>query len=127
MASRAEAPARRGVIACLATALALPPLFLATLYGFAARARLALGRWPAPHHPDPKDLGFDLHHGAVLVALLAMLASPLALLTVAALRPLRPCEARYVQRAGTAFATLFVLAIAFTRADPWRVLAWLMD
>jgi hypothetical protein len=31
-------------------------------YSFVLRAYFALGRWPVYDQPDPKDLGFDLHH-----------------------------------------------------------------
>jgi len=35
--------------------------------GFVLRARVALGRWPAPNRPDPADLGFGVHHMALLL------------------------------------------------------------
>ena len=44
---------------------------LISLYLFAYRARLVLGYWPAPHQPDPKNLGFDLHHLQVWIGLLS--------------------------------------------------------
>jgi len=62
----------------LACAL-IPVAGLVMLYSFAVRARLALGEWPLPYSPDPKDLGFAIHHGAVAVLLTAAIASPIAL------------------------------------------------
>ena len=122
--STTEQPVRRGVRVCLA----LPPLFLVSLYGLYLRARLALGVWPRPYHPDPKDLAFYGEH-AFLVhgSAIAMLLSPLAFLVVQSFRPFAPRERRVVRRTGAAFAVLYVLTIVFARADPWHVLTWFLD
>ena|SRR5687767_8524602 len=44
---------------------------LLSLYLFAYRARLALGYWPDPHRPEPKSLGFDLHHLQIGIGLMS--------------------------------------------------------
>ena len=56
----------------------VPVAGLVLLYSFAVRARLALGKWPLPYSPDPKNLGFAIHDGAVAVLLTAAIASPIA-------------------------------------------------
>jgi hypothetical protein len=63
----------------------------------------------------------------VSITAIQMLTSPLALLAVVLFRPLTRREHVVVQRAGVAFATLYVLTIAFVRADPFRVLSWFLD
>jgi hypothetical protein len=118
---------RPGVRACLVLAIALPPLFVATLYAFYFRAWLVLGHAPWPYHPDPKSFPFQGHRWLVLITAIQMLISPLALLAVVLFRPLTRREHVVVQRVGVAFATLYVLTIAFVRADPFRVLEWFLD
>lgn len=115
------------MLVCLGFALALPLIFLLALYGYYVRARLVLGVWPYPYHPDPKSLGFVVHHVLVPLSAVQMLISPLALLGVIAFRPLTAHERSIVQRVGVAFATLYVLTIALVRADPGRVLEWFLD
>jgi hypothetical protein len=45
---------------------------------FVLRARLSLGYWPTPYHPDPKDLNFVVHHYLLLGTLpLSLIAGPL--------------------------------------------------
>jgi hypothetical protein len=116
---------RKPVTVCLAAALTLPLTFPIALYSFALRARLALGYWPSPYRPDPKDLGFDIHSYVVIASILLMLLSPLALLAVVAFRPLSARERRYVQRIGVPFATLYVLTIVFARSS--TTLTWFVD
>jgi hypothetical protein len=63
----------------------------------------------------------------VLLTAIQMLLSPLSLLGVVLFRPLTRHEHVVVQRVGVAFATVYVLTIAFVRADPFRVLEWFLD
>ena len=51
---------------------AFPVAWLGLLYAFVLRARLQLGHWPAPYRPDPKSLGFGLHHQAIWLGLFAV-------------------------------------------------------
>ena len=56
----------------------VPAVWLIAFGLFVLRARLSLGRWPAPYQPDPKDLGFDFHYTAVVAGMPLMLAAVLA-------------------------------------------------
>lgn len=40
----------------------LPWLWITGLIALALRARIFLGHWPTPAHPDPKSLPFELHY-----------------------------------------------------------------
>jgi len=42
--------------------LYFPYLYLLMLYSFFVRARIVIKSWPTYNHPDPKTLGFDIHH-----------------------------------------------------------------
>jgi hypothetical protein len=105
--------------------LASAPLVWLCLFGlFILRARVALGRWPAPYQPDPKDLGFDLHHAAIVAGIPLMFTAVLcatALTFLARDRPGRPWLLRITAVAG------LVAVIALARADPGYVFTWLGD
>ena len=53
-----------------------PLLWMATFELFVLRAYLAIGRWPYYGHPDPKDLGFDIHHTLIWLGMLSTYFSP---------------------------------------------------
>ncbi len=62
---------------------------LALFYGFVLRARFALGRWPEPYRPDPKQLGFSVHSVVVILGgFLTVLTPALAVVLLAAARAL---------------------------------------
>jgi hypothetical protein len=68
----------RTPLAVLMWSLASAPLVWLLLFGlFILRARVTLGRWPAPYQPDPRDLGFDLHHAAIVAGIPLMFAAVL--------------------------------------------------
>jgi hypothetical protein len=108
----------------LRVAAAGPFLWLLLFWAFVLRARLALGYWPAPYRPDPEDLGFLVHHYALLGTM------PLALLGVAAAfvlvvpwatRPAGTWRARALPALGAA------LFLVWVRTDPGRFLYWFGD
>jgi hypothetical protein len=51
---------------------AFPFIWLAIFYSFVIRAALMLERWPSYNNPDPKRLGFALHHGFLWLGLINM-------------------------------------------------------
>lgn len=56
---------RTGIASRLPLLLACDPLaWLALVHLFVLRESLRLGSWPEPSRPDPKDLGFTIHHAA---------------------------------------------------------------
>ena len=103
-----------------------PLCWLALFYGFVLRARLALGYWPAPYLPDPKDLGFTVHHMAVLFGLVAVPAVLLAAFASALIGPretvhrrLWPVLALIVVSAG-----VWLLVVS---QDPGQFFVWFGD
>ena len=106
----------------------LPLGALAAFYGFVLRARIALGTWPSPYHPDPKDLPFDLHAMTVwLGTFLLPIPSLLAYIVVALL--LRP-DSMIRPRARFAIVFYFASLVSWfmlLRTDPGRFVEWFFD
>ena len=107
---------------------ALPLAWLGLFWLYVLRARLALGAWPQPYRPDPKDLGFDLHH--VLIALLLPLpfVTPLVLAswTVLGRGWLRAAHVRPWLALSVGLA-LSAGVFALARLDPGRFVEWYCD
>ncbi|MBL9166713.1 MAG: hypothetical protein JNN07_03160 [Verrucomicrobiales bacterium] len=105
---------------------AYPLAWLSLLYLFVLRARLYLGHWPQPYHPDPKDLGFTVHHQAVWFGLMAL--PVVALATVAlALVGRRVAVDRRIWPALTFLVASIVLVIVVARLDPGGFFNWFAD
>jgi len=102
-----------------------PAGYLALFYSFVLRARLALGTWPLPYQPDPKALGFDIHHAAVLLALPLWMVSPLAVLLLVALQP--RFGRRKIVLPVLVFALLYLAAWLVLRMDPGAFGYWFAD
>lgn len=107
---------------------AAPLLWALAFWSFVLRARIALGHWPYPYNPDPKDLGFPVHYMALIMGMpLSFTSVAMALiLTAVFYQRLR------LDRARPALAAIFgVLGVAglliWGRTDPGRFLAWLGD
>ncbi len=109
--------------------LTVAPVWWAiAFWSFVLRARVALGYWPYPYNPDPKDLGFPVHYMVLLLGMpVTFTAVAMALiLTVVFYRRLRddrgrPGLAAFVGVLGVACLLLW------GRTDPGRFLAWLGD
>lgn len=105
--------------------IAVPLGSLALFYSYVLRARLALHTWPQPYQPDPKDLGFDLHHLAATFALPLWLISPALLPAVWLLWPRRQRTALLAPF--VAFLLIYLAGWLLVRLDPGHFLAWFMD
>jgi hypothetical protein len=105
---------------------AIPFLWMAAFWTFVLRARVALGEWPAPYRPDPKDLGFDIHY----VLLVAGMPLALAAAIVAPALLLRPrAEGRSRRQIAAALLALAggAILIAWGQIDPGSFLYWFGD
>ena len=109
----------------LLRSLASAPVVWLLLFGlFILRARVALGRWPAPIQPDPKDLGFDLHHAAIVAGIPLTFTAVLCVTTLTLFMhrpPRRPWLIRVIALAGV------VVIVVLARTDPGYVFTWLSD
>ena len=103
-----------------------PFILLMVFYLFVLRARLHLGYWPTPYHPDPKDLDFALHHSIIWVGILAV---PMFIVTAVVLiiagRVMGVNRRIWPNLTLLAFSHLILFAVA--RQDPWHLLEWFMD
>ena len=115
----------RPPLAVLMWSLASAPVAWLLLFGlFVLRARVTLGRWPAPYRPDPRDLGFDFHYAAIVAGVPLMLTAVLCAIASTFLvedRPKRPWLLRLTAVMG------LVVAIMLAHADPGYVFTWLGD
>ena len=102
-----------------------PAAYLMLFYSFVLRARLALGTWPQPYQPDPKDLGFGVHYAAVLVGLPLWMVSPAAVLLLLALQP--SFGRRKIILPVLVFGLLYLAACLVSRMDPGSFGYWLAD
>jgi hypothetical protein len=99
----------------------------AVFYGLVLRARLALGRWPEPHRPDPKDLDFGVHSTIAVLGVIGAGVSPiLAVMLLAAARA-RGLSRRHAYAAALTFGACYLMGILLVRADPGRFGEWLLD
>ena len=110
--------------------LALSPItWYVTFWLFVLRARMALGRWPAPYDPDPKDLGFGIHYMAIQLGTSWIISAMLVLLLFAVLcrRELAGAGARPWLAAVVGCASLAAIYVT-GRQDPARYFFyWLAD
>jgi len=105
-----------------------PWAWLVLFGSFILRARLALGHWPSPYQPDPKDLGFDIHYYCTVIGSNIAVGAPAlaGVMILFALVLRRTREVRYGLGAlvlAVGWMTLFVLA----RLDPGRFFEWFAD
>jgi hypothetical protein len=119
--TNSQRPAR-APLALMWTLASVPVAWLLLFALFILRARLTLGRWPAPYQPDPKDLGFDLHHAALVAGFPLMFAAVLSvtMLTLLAGRP-----RRWLISVSALAGLIAVIVLA--RVNPGYVFTWLGD
>ena len=118
---RIRSPLLTGLLWTMAS---VPSIWLILFGLFLARAHAALGRWPRPYDPDPRDLGFDVHLMALTAGMPVVFASVISvfLLTAVLFRP----AARWHPIQIAALASL-AATIAIAQADPGRLFTWLGD
>lgn len=115
------------LLQALPLALAAAPLaWLALLYLFVLRARLHLGHWPRPYHPDPADLGFTLQRQAIWIGLTVLPFLSLSALPVVLVGRRWGIDLR-LWRTLTLLAGSTILSLALGRFDPGSFLEWFAD
>jgi len=96
-------------------------------YSFVLRARVALGRWPYPYHPDPKDLGFSVHHAAVWIGFTLLYISPLAVAIFYYAAAELKASVRARTLALSVYAVVCVAGVYLVLTDPGRFGEWFVD
>lgn len=104
-----------------------PALWLTMLYTFVLRARVVLGVWPRPSHPDPKDLGFEWHYLIVMLVSLLLLCSPGLLLILSAFYPKTFLTERKNQWALIFYLLTFGMVCFVVTNDPRHFFEWFLD
>jgi hypothetical protein len=100
---------------------------LALFYGFVVRTRLALGRWPEPYRPDPKELDFPVHYSVVaLGGFLTVLTPLLAVLLFAAAKVLGLPRNRRLA-AAVIFVVCYLGVVVLCLVDPGAFGEWFLD
>jgi hypothetical protein len=128
MEKRSWLPSERTLALVLAhapTAMVLGQL--AVFYGLVLRARLALGRWPRPNLPDPKEIDFPVHAVVTIVGgFFTVLTPVLAVILLGAARALglpRP----QLRASAVAFGLCYLAGVALYVADPGGFGEWFRD
>ena len=107
---------------------ALPSILLSSIYTFAFRTAMFLGRWPYYGHPDPKDLPERFHPQSewleIIIPTVTYAVSVLSL-TFLVLRFARP-DRRILAAIGAALAA-WLLSYSVMLLDPFGVLDWWAD
>ncbi|GEM_PF-1359483 len=112
----------------LVTCALIPAASLCMFYSFVLRARFALGVWPVPYRPDPKNLGFELHHEAVWLLLEAAFVSPIAFALCAVVHQVvPPLRQRHIGRSLVFFFVGYAMLWLALLADPGSFVEWLAD
>ena len=102
-----------------------PAGYLILFYSFVLRAQLALGYWPQPFQPDPKDLDFGMHYAAVLLGQPLWMFSPIVILLFIVL-PSRLGRRKIILPV-LVFGLLYLVAWLVLRMDPGAFGYWFAD
>lgn len=93
---------------------------------FVLRAYFKLGRIPFYGNPDPKDLGFEIHHGFLFFTYFFLLLSLLFWLVLTGILFFK--ERKSVNMVDVVFYLVFYLVLfLFGYIDPWGLQTWFMD
>jgi hypothetical protein len=109
------------------TGLFVPVACMLLCVGYAVRARLELGHWATYDNPDPKNLGWPIHHALILVSLLAIYPA----LIVSLLSSLWLLHQRKTLSGSLLIASTVLLWLGMTSLGQSRIgdefMAWYMD
>jgi hypothetical protein len=105
----------------------VPTFWFVTFYLYVLRARLALGRWPLPYQPDPKDLDFTVHHVLVIALLVLVIPSAIGFAAFRVFRRMLKVEQPTDRPLTFYFGATYVIWWLVARIDPGMYITWFMD
>lgn len=122
-----QGPLWRFVKVTFYAAVPIPGLWFIIFYSFVLRARIALGQWPRPYHPDPSRLGFSLHDYSVFLCfILASLSLVLMVLLLPHLRNMSMLGV-HVKKYYSIYLITYVLLWINYCIDPGSFIEWYFD
>ncbi|MCI0617952.1 hypothetical protein L0244_33685 [bacterium] len=109
-------------------AVLIPVQWPLVFYSFVLRARFSLGWGPYPYHPDPGELGFNVHTILMLLSFLLVLISPIVLLylLIMTFKVIKMNRLQYAS-AVALFAVFMTSTILLFKYDSGRFIEWFMD
>ena len=113
------------LLAHIPTATVIVQLVL--FYGFVLRARLALGRWPEPYRPDPKELNFQFHYGVVTLGGMVTGLMPLLAIVLLAAANALGLPRKRLFAAAVVFGACYLGGVALCVVDPGAFGDWFLD
>ena len=105
----------------------VPLAWILAFYGYVLRARIALGYWPQPYRPDPKDLDFVLHGAALFYAIPVVACWPAVWVCVPVWWGLRHRGRRSIWASTALFWLSYALWWVVIRCDPGQYVEWFFD
>ena len=113
--------------AALVASAVVPAGWVAAFYAFVLRARLQLGDWPRPYQPDPKALGFHVHHALLWLGLVPCALAPYVWLAAALIGWRSAVPRRVILLSGAGLAACETLFLGLSYLDPGAFAEWFAD
>lgn len=104
----------------------LPLGWLLLFVSFVIRIYVRLGRLPSYDNPDPKRLGFDIHHGLLFFNLFIVLGSILVWLPLTTLILFKDKKSLY-RVDWICYVFFYLLFLSFLKFDFWGLSEWFTD
>lgn len=106
----------------------LPSAAVVLFYTFVIRAYFALGRFPRPYRPDPKELGFNIHMILIYLSIVLTLVGALPWLAVTIASWFKKSfDKKFLLIANIIYIISLIGFVIFFKFDPGRFMEWFMD
>lgn len=120
----------RRAVACFLWMLALAPaLAIIVFYAGVVHARLVLGHWPTPSHPDPKQIHsvwFAASYSIITIAIFLTSLSPVAWIAMLPVAETFASLKSFFVRIFVYMVSLVTL-LTLARTGPGGFVGWIMD
>lgn len=97
-------------------------------YSFVMRAYFALGRFPSPYKPDPKDFDFYFHMWFILLSTLLVFSALVPwVYATSVIRREQVVSKKFVIANIIIYVTTLLLFFSVLVFDPGRYIEWFLD